>query len=1399
MKTMHFPHISKVAFFLSLISVLFLTVSCENEQLWNAPIKEWFDEYTNTAAVEEYQISYSSVIDNESSVCIDSSSDKTVTFLMRNPRDYTLDMTFTSEDGTDITCTQNVNDKTSAHITFPQSFLLQHEGGGQIGGRVTLTEHETLREFTPYEFSMKCNTPPPQVKGQAIMVSAAAGSKYVVCFYLPSTELNSSTHNRDTHTIFIDENAIASGTVSELLSASQTRPSDLTRLSAGIEFESAAPSGYSAFYYVTDRVMQENDNLSWHIRIEDDDGLTSRTMTASTIVREAHMSITGGEEVVITTNEGTNTGTIRAEVDEGTVKTWTWTSDSPTVATVSAGASDSSQATITAAGGGVTTIHVEAELTDGRVVRSSKNVRVLAVSLGTETDSMIVNGDAANLTITPVATAFPTTPSYTWQSSNTDVATVNASGAVTAVSYGTAVITASASYGGKTVISSAKTISVYEVSEIQGDSIGFVGTGNDFNVEVQVTDPDGNNYSSFSQSWHSSNTDVAPVPSVTNTNARKVTPASGGTTNISVDVTVAGKTATRQKTLTIYDLVVSGNTLLSRTGTSSSLTLTPSLKSGSTTYGESVTYSYSSANGTNATVNTTSGVVTAKSTGDGSETITVTATVNGKTLTKTHTVYVISVSGNTNFIAGESAPLTATTKPIGYTYSWATSNPSRAQVVASTGMVTAISEGSTTIALTVTKGSESLAVATTITTYALSISGNTLYAKNAGAKTLTASLKNGSTSYSGTDITYSWSSGTTATATINASSGSLTPVAGGSTVITLSAKRNGAVVKTVTKTVYVVEVSGNTSFIAGETPRALTVTHGSSGASLTWSTGDSTKATVNASTGKITTSTNGITSIILTATKGSETLTITTSITIYTLSISGNTLYNKTAGAKTLTASLKNGSTSYSGTDITYSWSSGTTATATINNTSGSMTPVAGGSTVITLSAKRNGTVVKTVTKTVYVIEVKGCTNFIAGENTRSLTVSPSNITGATYSWTNVSGQTYASTTSSGVITASAKGSATVRLTVTASSEVCNIDVPLRVSSLTLTSNSLLSGTTASIAVGEKVTFAYTLDPAFTPESTSFTSASTSKATVAAGTLTVTGVATGTSYITVTMTKDGSTLKKQILTASIIANHSVSKANLNTWLAGLPANDKNTPYKINITNLTANDILQDGDGSTVKQGTLRAILQSNSTKYVDLSSTTLPASEDMTAALRGCGTLVRAPAISSGVKNMKDFFSSCSNLQSPVVIPYGVEHMWGTFENCTSLTTAPELPSTLSGTNGCGLVRTFSGCTSLTQAPSSIPSGVTNMNFCFSGCSKLSTVPDLPANVTSIVSVFYGCKINGTTVTVYGLIEDSSYCNNAFAGNPRVFVRVGYQETGMALESAEGWDDENMAITGVVP
>ncbi|HAO31019.1 MAG TPA: hypothetical protein DCQ43_06705, partial [Treponema sp.] len=317
------------------------------------------------------------------------------------------------------------------------------------------------------------------------------------------------------------------------------------------------------------------------------------------------------------------------------------------------------------------------------------------------------------------------------------------------------------------------------------------------------------------------------------------------------------------------------------------------------------------------------------------------------------------------------------------------------------------------------------------------------------------------------------------------------------------------------------------------------------------------------------------------------------------------------------------------------------------------------------------------------------------------------------------------------------------------------------------------------------------------PESTSFTSESPIKATVAAGTLTVTGVATGTSYITVTMTKNGSTLKKQILTASIIANHSVPKANLNTWLAGLPANDKNTPYKINITGLTESDIQQQENGQ-LKQGTLRAILQSNSTKYVDLSSTTLPAIESIKAALAGCSSLIRAPAIPSGVKNMSDCFSGCSNLQSPVVIPNGVENMWGTFQDCTSLTTAPELPSTLSGTNGCGLVRTFSGCTSLTQAPSSIPSGVTNMNYCFNGCSKLSTVPDLPVNVTSIVCVFNGCKINGTTVYIYGLIENSSDCDNAFAGNPRVFVRVEFHETGMALESADGWDDQNMAF-GLIP
>ncbi|MBR5934380.1 MAG: Ig-like domain-containing protein [Treponema sp.] len=1205
-------------YFLITISTFFFTISCQNQVEFNAPIRDWFDEYANSAAIEDFKIESEFVKDKTGAVCIPSDGDKTVTLLLRNPRNYSLNMNFMTVLHDEISCEQNSSDKNIASITYSQTYLTMHDGGDPIGGNITVSETETGRPFLAFEYSLKCNTPPPSVMGQAVLVSSSLGQKYVVCFYLPTSELSSDTHKNDTHTIFIDNQQVASGTVSELEAASASRPFDLTVLSSGASFSNTAPSGCTPFYYVTDRVMHENDNLSWDIWLEDDDGLKSRTMKASTIVREAHMSVSGGtNEAVITTQESDNTTIITAAVDEGTVEEWKWESSDTGIASVVKDPNDNSIATVTGVSGGQTVINITAKLADGRIVTAAKNVRVLSLSLnGTDTESMIVNGDDGNIAITPSPTAFPSTPQFTWSSNNTNVASVNANGIVTAVSYGTAVISASASYGGKTV-TCQKTINVYEVSEILGDSTGFVGTGNDFNVEVQITGPDGNTPASLSQQWYSSNTSVVPVPSVTNTNARKVTPSAAGYTDISVAVTVAQKTATRSKRLTIYDIVVSGGTLLSQSGTRNTLTLTSSIKSGNTTYNGEVDYSYTSGNTNNATVNLQTGVVTAKGSGNGSAEITITATVNGKTLQKKHTVFVISISGNVRFIKGESArALTTTEKPSGYSYAWSSENTSTAQVDATNGKITAMAKGSTTMTLTVSKGSETLTLEKTITVYELSISGGTLYKKG------------------------------------------------------------------------------------------------------------------------------------------------------YTYSLS---------------SSLSSGLTTYPDSDITYSWSSGTAATATIASATGNLSTVAGGSTVITLTANRNGTAVASITKTIYVIEVKGFTNFIVGEQPRALTIIPSSIDGYTFSLAPTSTQ-YVTVVDQTTrkINPRGQGNATLRLTVQKnSSDYINIDTAITISSLSFTS-SIVSGTTATVAVGEEISISKTLSPSFTYSSLDCSSSDNNIATVDSN-LKIKGKATGTCYITLTFTaSDGTNLVKyQVLTVNVVQYHEVSYSNLDTFLQGLSENSKTTPYKLKITGLTVSDIVQ--DDYTVKEGTLRKILKSNSNKYVDLSQTTLPATENMDYTFGGCSTLIYAPRISEGVESMQYFYQECGNLKSPVYLPDGVKNLWFCFEYCYALEQAPAIPSSVTN-----MTRTFSMCTSLNTPPASIPYGVTAMNYCFLGCAQLTSCPTIPRSVTSMVSTFQGSGLSGTSIQVNANITTPAKWENTFKGCQNLQVLLYGQAEGNAFDQSEG-------------
>ena len=74
------------------------------------------------------------------------------------------------------------------------------------------------------------------------------------------------------------------------------------------------------------------------------------------------------------------------------------------------------------------------------------------------------------------------------------------------------------------------------------------------------------------------------------------------------------------------------------------------------------------------------------------------------------------------------------------------------------------------------------------------------------------------------------------------------------------------------------------------------------------------------------------------------------------------------------------------------------------------------------------------------------------------------------------------------------------------------------------------------------------------------------------------------------------------------------------------------------------------------------------------------------------------------------------------------------FSGCTKLTQVPVIPDKVTNMSYC-----FHSCTSLVQAPE-IPNSVTYMDSCFYDCTSLTQAPVIPDKVTIMSYCFYGCK-----------------------------------------------------------
>jgi len=508
-----------------------------------------------------------------------------------------------------------------------------------------------------------------------------------------------------------------------------------------------------------------------------------------------------------------------------------------------------------------------------------------------------------------------------WLSTNTSVATVNSStGVVTTVGAGTTNITYTVNSGCGSPVSSIKTLTVspnVTAGTISGTSP----------LCITITASYTSNGTSGG-SWSSSNTGVATIDPSTGL----VTAVGAGTTDIKYEVVSGcGAPVSTIKPLTVSPNVTAGTV----SGTSPlCISVTASYTSDGTSGG-----SWSSSNTGVATVNPTTGLVTAVGAGTTDITYKVssgcTAPVSStKTLTVNPNVTAGTVSGTSPLCIGTTDSYTSNGTSGG---NWSSSNIGVATVNASTGMVTAIGAGTTDIKYEVGSGCGSPVSSIKTLTVSPNVTAGTVSGTSPLCISTTASYTSDGT-FGG-----SWSSSSTGVATVNPTTGLVTAVGAGTTDIKYEVGSGcGSPVSSIKTLTVSPNVTAGT--VSGTSPLCISATasytsDGTSGGS--WSSSSTGVATVNPTTGLVTAVGAGTTDITYLVSSGCGSPVSSTK----TLTVSPNVTAGTVNGTSPLcisaTASYTSNGTSGG------SWSSSNTGVATVDPSTGLVTAVGAGTTDI--------------------------------------------------------------------------------------------------------------------------------------------------------------------------------------------------------------------------------------------------------------------------------------------------------------------------------------------------------------------------------------------------------------------------------------------------------------------
>lgn len=180
--------------------------------------------------------------------------------------------------------------------------------------------------------------------------------------------------------------------------------------------------------------------------------------------------------------------------------------------------------------------------------------------------------------------------------------------------------------------------------------------------------------------------------------------------------------------------------------------------------------------------------------------------------------------------------------------------------------------------------------------------------------------------------------------------------------------------------------------------------------------------------------------------------------------------------------------------------------------------------------------------------------------------------------------------------------------------------------------------------------------------------------------------------------------------------------------------------------------------------------------------------ETLVSTFEGCTKLKQAPVIPESVKDASSAFKGCSALIAAPVIPEGVLSLVSTFEECVKLEHAPSLPDTV-----IDMASAFKGCTALKQAPA-IPPAVKNLSSAFYGCAALMALPEMEGAPETADKAFFDCSSIVVVPEDFSLAKSHRECFG-FSSKPQALVETVYDGSDSIVLSYDWKSDGRVLVT----